>query len=477
MIPNLDFIRTMLEGIRESVFAGIKRSAAELGHRISEVDAKIQPPDYAAGQGAPGYILNKPELVGRPGTVDGAEIFNRYDANAAEGIYAHAEGTDTTASGNFGGHAEGCHTTASGSFGSHAEGHEAVASGMASHAEGQGTIAASDYQHVQGAYNVEDAEGRYSHIVGNGNISHNDAGKLEEHRSNAHTLDWDGNAWFAGNVFVGGSSQDDAAAELLLTRGEAGKLYAPVDAPAFTGSVSMGRKAGTAVGGNSTAMGRNTAAAGAYAHAEGDYTSASGDGSHTEGYGTAASGAYAHAEGRDTTATEQASHAEGMGTVAGGNCAHAEGRDTVADGTCSHAEGQGTKAMESWAHAEGYGTEASGSIAHAEGDLCVASGMASHAEGQGTIAASDYQHVQGAYNVEDAEYRYLHIVGNGKLGQNDAGEPVELRSNAHTLDWYGNAWFAGTVEGQALILRSAGGKVFRLSVSDAGELQIVELLR
>lgn len=469
MIPNLDFIRTMLEGIRESVFAGIKRSAAELGHRISEVDAKIQPPDYAAARGAPGYILNKPELVGRPGTGEDAEIFNFYEVNVAEGSYAHAEGNQTTASGNYGSHAEGSLTTASGNFGSHAEGNAAVASGRASHAEGWDTRAAARFQHVQGKYNAESKEDRYAHIVGNGTS--------DTARSNAHTLDWDGNAWFAGNVFVGGSSQDDAAAELLLTRGEAGKLYAPVDAPAFTGSVSMGRKAGTAVGGNSTAMGRNTAAAGAYAHAEGDYTNASGDGSHAEGYGTAANGAYAHAEGRDTTATEQASHAEGMGTVAGGNCAHAEGRNTVADGTCSHAEGQGTKAMESWAHAEGYGTEASGSIAHAEGDLCVAKGYASHAEGQGTVAASDYQHVQGKYNVEDAEYRYLHIVGNGKLSQNDAGESVELRSNAHTLDWHGNAWFAGTVEGQSLILRSAGGKVFRLSVSDAGELQIVELLR
>jgi len=41
----------------------------------------------------------------------------------------------------------------------------------------------------------------YAHIVGNG-TSNTD-------RSNAHTLDWDGNAWFSGDVYVGGTSQDD----------------------------------------------------------------------------------------------------------------------------------------------------------------------------------------------------------------------------------------------------------------------------
>ena len=166
-----------------------------------------------------------------------------------------------------------------------------------------------------------------------------------------------------------------------------------------------------------------------------------------------------------------------MSTGAGGSCAHAEGRSTAAGGTCSHAEGQGTRATESWAHAEGYNTEASGAISHAEGNACAAKGYASHAEGQGTIAASDYQHVQGKYNLEDAGFKYLHIVGNGKTEQNDAGETVEVRSNAHTLDWAGNAWFAGSVEGTALILKSAGDKFFQLTVDDAGTLKIAELLR
>jgi hypothetical protein len=56
-------------------------------------------------------------------------------------------------------------------------------------------------QHVQGRYNVVDSEGKYAHIVGNG---------TRTNKSNAHTVDWDGNAWFAGDVYVGGTSKDDA---------------------------------------------------------------------------------------------------------------------------------------------------------------------------------------------------------------------------------------------------------------------------
>lgn len=47
-----------------------------------------------------------------------------------------------------------------------------------------------------------DYERRYAHIVGNGDS--------EDNRSNAHTLDWNGNAWYAGDVYIGGESQDNA---------------------------------------------------------------------------------------------------------------------------------------------------------------------------------------------------------------------------------------------------------------------------
>lgn len=82
----------------------------------------------------------------------------------------------------------------------------------------------------------------------------------------------------------------------------------------------------------------------------------------------------------------------------------------------------------------GEGVEASGMASHAEGEATTASGENSHAEGASTIASSQNQHVQGKYNIEDLNGTYAHIVGNGEDGKN---------SNAHTLDWEGNAWYAG----------------------------------
>lgn len=114
------------------------------------------------------------------------------------GSFAFAQGYNTKASGRSS-HAEGGTTEASGIC-SHSEGNETIASGESSHAEGYGTKASGDYQHVQGKFNIEDTAEAYVHIVGNGDA---------DARSNAHTLDWDGNAWFQGDVFVGGTSQDD----------------------------------------------------------------------------------------------------------------------------------------------------------------------------------------------------------------------------------------------------------------------------
>ena len=152
--------------------------------------------------------------------------------------------------------------------------------------------------------------------------------------------------------------------------------------PVGTGSFSMGRKADTTIG----------------------------NCSHAEGTDVTASGSYSHAEGASTTASQDYSHAEGYYTTASGSCSHAEGQVTTASGIASHAEGDNT----------------------------TASGKYSHAEGSETIAAGNNQHVEGRYNIEDTSDKYAHIIGNGSLDTK--------RSNAHTLDWSGNAWFAGEVK-------------------------------
>ena len=158
------------------------------------------------------------------------------------------------------------------------------------------------------------------------------------------------------------------------------------------------------------------------------------------GYLCKASGDYSFAEGVNSEASEIVAHAEGGHTTASGAYSHAEGDDTTASGAYSHAEGSGTTASGGVSHAEGSDTTASGAYSHAEGVRTTASGAYSHAEGVSTEAASDYQHVQGKFNSVDADGKYAHIVGNG------TADGAAYRSNAHTLDWDGNAWFAGTVK-------------------------------
>lgn len=121
----------------------------------------------------------------------------------ASGESSHAEGSNTKSQGDYS-HAEGSRTTASG-HGSHAEGNWTTASGGSSHAEGNLTIAASLDQHAQGRYNIEDANGKYADIIGNGTISA---------RSNAATVSWDGISWSQTDVRSGGTDQDSAAHSL-----------------------------------------------------------------------------------------------------------------------------------------------------------------------------------------------------------------------------------------------------------------------
>ena len=139
-------------------------------------------------------------------------------------------------------------------------------------------------------------------------------------------------------------------------------------------------------------------------------------------------------------------------------------------GFYSHTEGYDTTASEFYSHAEGYDTTASSTCSHAEGASTTASGVYSHAEGFHTKASGSYSHVQGKYNIDDTDGKYAHIVGNGTIDT--------ARSNAHTLDWEGNAWYAGTVEGTAMIVKSStpdSTKKFKITVDDTGTISATEV--
>ena len=168
---------------------------------------------------------------------------------------------------------------------------------------------------------------------------------------------------------------------------------------------------------------------------------ASGDYSRAFGIGIA-SGEYSLIEGYNTYAT--ASDVDKMintneSAYSKGYCTHAEGYHTVAYGAISHSEGCSTKTI----------------------------GAFSHAEGIGNIAQGDAQHVQGKYNIQDTDNKYAHIVGNGPS--------TYLRSNAHTLDWEGNAWYQGSVEATAIILKSPNGTRFNITIDDDGVLKADEI--
>jgi hypothetical protein len=280
-----------------------------------------------------------------------------------------------------------------------------------------------------------------------------------------------------------------------------------LDSVAFDGYVTKGAKSGSVVGEKATAEGGENTASGKRSHAEGYTTTASGENSHAEGSSSVASAQSAHAEGTNTTSGGIGSHAEGYFTSSSNMGSHSEGANTDAHGKYSHAEGSGTKSSGSASHAEGgsssaigdyshsegshsslapdsitasstsadvvaawkdnafgaaiglgshsegqntiaFGrvshsegsfTQALGLGSHAEGSNNIASADASHAEGFYTIAGSRYQHVEGKYNIEDTAEKYAHIVGNGR------GQSSSMRSNAHTLDWSGNAWYSGKV--------------------------------
>lgn len=128
-------------------------------------------------------------------------------ASHAEGSYCTMpDGSKryTTASG-YASHSEGggCHTTGSCA---HAEGLASLASGNQAHVEGRYTIAAGSAQHVEGVANIEDTNNQYIHIAGNGT--------LPTDRSNAYTLDWDGNGEYAGDVIANGHASGVAPISL-----------------------------------------------------------------------------------------------------------------------------------------------------------------------------------------------------------------------------------------------------------------------
>ena len=130
--------------------------------------------------------------------VIGPMSFAEGDNIIASGLYSHAEGSFTIAHGESS-HAEGDSTNAGGKN-SHAEGYHSMANGLRSHAQNFETIASGLNQTALGRYNIEDNDDTYSVIIGNGTNDNN--------RSNALTVDWQGNVKTAGSVTENNGTRD-----------------------------------------------------------------------------------------------------------------------------------------------------------------------------------------------------------------------------------------------------------------------------
>lgn len=375
---------------------------------------------------------------------------------------AHAEGGGTLASGASS-HSEGGGTIASGSA-SHAEGAITTASGSDSHAEGTGTIANHASQHVSGEYNIADPSladsserGNYAEIIGNGTN--------DDNRSNARTLDWNGNEELAGDLTVNKGTPNEVSVGAL--KGAIKRLVIPtftrdmtsqnpdiytcdmqwneVEAAinnktcntcevlfinphgtsndyltllGFGGDDSEYIEFGSVTVDGTETRNKNIkfyddgTVEYAYSYVDlntkADKTDTVLDTTLSRGRknnSTVGTGSFAF--GDEVRATGNYSHAEGSGTVASGAYSHAEGSYTTASFGESHAEGSGSIAGNNCAHAEGNYTTATGHAAHAEGNRTEAPGAESHSEGDSTQANGYASHSEGEGTIANANASHV----------------------------------------------------------------------
>lgn len=126
------------------------------------------------------------------------------------------------------------------------------------------------------------------------------------------------------------------------------------------------------------------------------------------------------------------------------------------EGSYSTTTGRYCTASGKYSRAGGYYAKATNTAAIADGYYTEASGMYSHASGRYTSAASSDQSVRGKYNAIDSSNTYADIVGNGTS--------TSARKNAYTLDWNGNAEFAGDVK-----IKACGGSS-PISLAEVAEM-------
>lgn len=263
--------------------------------------------------------------------------------------------------------------------------------------------------------------------------------------------------------------------------------------PVYPGSASaalvVNDVGNRALGDYSFAEGVHTTAAGYSSHAEGKATGASGENSHAEGAGTNAAGSTSHAEGYDTTASGYVSHAEGYSTAATGYYSHTEGYCTSAIGNSQSVSGKYNIA-EPLYHMRQHVLTATEKICSYsdQNNLYICDGYSFDSNtGLYTLVPVQYDDIYSGDQVMISVRKNVYMIFGGKSGNTmyynkDAvvyvpqntiyanqgttkftsvniaiqggkylsivgnGSSASKRSNAYTLDWDGNGWFAGTLK-------------------------------
>lgn len=323
---------------------------------------------------------------------------------------------------------------------------------------GHGAEAASAEQVATGRYNKVDAAKKYLLILGNGGSSTS--------RSNAFAVTPTGDAWFAGEVYVGstsGKDMDEGSVKLLKDggSGDGSNLAAAYTVPETRAALKSGEKLSAALGKVAKWLGDLGGLAFKSSVSKTDLDAAlqtqlteldEDVARYKNGQLTTIAGV-AIPTGGGAMAKENPTGSGALSMNRGGTnvgeYSTTLGYKNVASGSCSLAEGNAN--------------DATGECAHAEGQLTVASGDYSHAEGMGTIAAGLYQHVQGEYNIAD-NGMYAHIVG--------GGHSDDTRKNIHTLGWNGDAWYEGTLECTGIIMKSPDGTKYKVTIGNGGTLSV-----
>lgn len=199
--PKDNIVRLSHNKIKGTEYAGVYHFTLKVvgDYIYNPIDSNYLPAALGHSTSAEGWAFHRHgenEALGRD--------------SVAGGYHTKATGTDSFAFGYWT-EASGAYSTASGA-GTKANGESSVAVGLYTTANGRSQTTLGRFNLIDETAPTSVSYGKYAHIIGNG--------ANEDSRSNAYTLDWEGNGWFAGGLKVGGVGQDDSNAQEVALKSD-----------------------------------------------------------------------------------------------------------------------------------------------------------------------------------------------------------------------------------------------------------------